>query len=124
MMTGYSTRNWNNALVCYLLEMKLLTKWLQEKFCKLGSQESVSDPLVITKFFTPGSNRTWYATEYDPSTRMFFWLVDGHEAELWYFSLDELQNYKGKFSIWIERDIHFDPIKLSALQKVLVPNYS
>lgn len=101
--------------------MKLLTKWLLDKFTALGSQEDIQDPLVIAKFFTPRSNWTWYATEYDPTTRMFFWLVDWHEAELWYFSLDELQNYKGRFHMWIERDIHFDPIKLSVLQKALVP---
>ena len=101
--------------------MKLLTKALLQKFKKIGCQEDVADPLVIAKFFTPMTNWTRYATEYDPDTRMFFGLVDGHEAELWYFSLDELQNYKGRFGIWIERDIHFDPINLSSLQKALSP---
>jgi hypothetical protein len=39
---------------------------------------------------------------------MFFGLVEGHEKELGYFNLSELQSVKGPFGLKIERDMHFD----------------
>jgi len=69
--------------------MKLLTKELENRFKKIWRQEW-KDAIIIAKFFTPFSNWTWYATEYDPETKTFFGLVDWFEKELGYFSLQEL----------------------------------
>lgn len=46
----------------------------------------------------------------------FFGLVDGHEAELGYFSLSELSAVKGRFGLGIERDRHFPPTTIGELQ--------
>tara|TARA_R110002012_G_scaffold124141_2_gene275035 strand:- start:174 stop:485 length:312 start_codon:yes stop_codon:yes gene_type:complete len=89
--------------------MKLLTKAILDKFEKVGSQEEVKDPVVIAKFFTPWSHWTWFATEYDPDSKLFFGLVEGHENEWGYFSFDELASLKGPFNLGIERDMMFDP---------------
>jgi|TARA_R110000803_G_C11790991_1_gene298028 hypothetical protein len=89
--------------------MKLLTKAIVNKFDKVGSQEEIKDPVVIAKFFTPWSNWTWFATEYDPERKIFFGMVHGHEKEWGYFSLDELVEVKGPFGLGIERDMMFDP---------------
>ncbi len=86
--------------------MQLMTKELEKRFAEVGSQEEVEDKLVIAKFFDPTGSWTWYATEYDPETRLFFGLVDGFEVEWGYFSLDELQNQKLKFGLGIERDLN------------------
>lgn len=90
--------------------MKLLTKEIEKKLPALYSNENrgPDETKVIVKFFTPWSNWTWYATEYDPVNRMFFGLVDGFERELGYFSLDELESIKGPFGLKIERDIHWN----------------
>jgi len=93
--------------------MKLLTKSLYKVFAKIWSQETTKDPIVIAKFFVPRNNWTRYATEFDPESRMFFWMVEGQETEMGYFSLDELENYEGKFGMGIERDIYFEPKVLS-----------
>jgi hypothetical protein len=45
--------------------MQLLTEELREQLPPLYSQEKVSDPQVICKFFTPDSQWTWYALEFD-----------------------------------------------------------
>ena len=45
----------------------------------------------------------------------FFGLVDGFERELGYFSLSELQAFRGRFGLGIERDLYFEPRRLSAL---------
>lgn len=94
--------------------MKLMNKELESIFKKVGSQEKVKDPIVIAKFFDPCGSGTWLALEYYPDEQTFFGYVMGlGENELGYFSLDELQNYKGKLGLGIERDLYFDKKPLS-----------
>lgn len=72
--------------------------------------------LALVKFFTPDSNWTWYASEFD-SEDTFFGLVSGFEVELGYFSLAELQSARGPLGLPIERDLHFKPQTLNELQE-------
>ena len=91
--------------------MKLMTKALEQRFARVGSQENVKDPLIIAKFFNPTGAGTWYATEYDPKDRIFFGYASifGDWNDEWgYFSLDELESYQGKFGLGIERDLYFN----------------
>ncbi len=93
--------------------MKLLTKAIEAKLLKspLGSHDGEKQPKVIVKFFTPDSNWTWYATEGSQTETgdwEFFGLVEGHESELGYFILSELQSAKGPYGLAIERDKYFD----------------
>ena len=90
--------------------MKLLTKKLKEKLPALYANENEADPKAIVKFFTPFSNWTWYATEFDGKDT-FFGLVDGFDKELGYFSLSELESLGAK----VERDRYFSPKPLSEL---------
>ena len=46
-----------------------------------------------------------------------FGLVSGHEDELGYFSLNELENLKGPFGLKVERDLYFQPTDLKSIQK-------
>lgn len=90
--------------------MKLITKELKERFEMVGSQEDIKDPLVIAKYFNPTGAGTWYATEYNPEERLFFGYVSifGDWNDEWgYFSLDELEGFKGQFGLGIERDLFF-----------------
>lgn len=96
--------------------MKLLTKELLKKLPPLYSQEKVEDPMVIVKFFHPCSNWTWYGIEYNPDTREFYGYVIGHEKELGYFSLDELQSIR-IMGLGVERDLYFDPTPLSVIKE-------
>lgn len=95
--------------------MKLLTKELAKKLPPLYGQENVpeDEKVVYAKFFTPMSNWTWYATEYDPEERIFYGLVFGHEKKWGYFSLDELQELADKHIV--ERDLYFDQCKIKEL---------
>jgi len=100
--------------------MKLISKELERQFPPLYSTENKepSEIKIITKFFDPCSNWTWYATEYDPVDRLFFGLVRGFEVELGYFSLDELEAVKGSLGLGIERDLYFGEHTLAeALEK-------
>jgi hypothetical protein len=88
--------------------VRLLTKTLLRRFAKVGEQD-VPNPIIVAKFFNPCGAGTWYATCYIPDERLFFgWaeiVLDG--GEWGYFSLDELQAYKGPFGIGIERDLYW-----------------
>ena len=96
--------------------MKLLTKELEQKFAKTGSQETSKEPIVIAKFFNPMGAGTWLATEYFPETKTFFGSVTlGYEWELGYFSLEELEEVQLPFGMKIERDLYFGEKKLSEL---------
>ena len=89
--------------------MKLLTEAIEKRFAQVGDQEDVEDPIVVAKFFNPTGAGTWFATEYDPEERIFFGYVslfNDHNNEFGTFSLDELESYRGKFGLGIERDIH------------------
>jgi hypothetical protein len=91
--------------------MKLMTKELEQKFSQVGSQENIKDPVIIAKFFNPAGPGTWYATEYDPETRTFFGYVSifGDWNDEWgTFSLDELESFRGKMGLGIERDLYFE----------------
>lgn len=102
--------------------MNLLTEELKVKFPKLKKTEgkNLKDIKVIAKFFDPCSQWTWYATEYDPTDRIFFGLVRGHETEMGYFSLDELESVKGALGLGIERDLYFSNHTLAeALEKAI-----
>ena len=96
--------------------MELLTEELRQQLPPLYSQEHVDDPLVVCKFFTPDSNWTWYVMEFDGED-LFFGLVVGFEKELGYFTLSELEEARGPLGLPIERDLHFQPMKLSEVRK-------
>ena len=93
-----------------------MTADLRTQLPQLYSQEEVDDPKAIAKFFTPDSNWTWYATEFD-GVDTFFGLVDGFEQELGYFSLKELEDIRGPLGLLVERDMHFGPKPLSAVRE-------
>lgn len=100
--------------------MKLLTKEIEARFKKIGSQEANPHPMIIAKFFNPTGAGYWYATEYNTEEKMFFGYVSlfgDHNDELGYFSLGELENFKGRFGLGIERDLHFGEQPLSSVMK-------
>ena len=96
--------------------MKLMTKELEKRFAQVGSKGNVKDPIVIAKFFYPAGSGTWYATEYHPKDKLFFGYVSifGDHCDEWgYFSLNELESFKGRFGLGIERDLYWTEIPAS-----------
>lgn len=89
--------------------MKLMTKEIEKKLPSLYSQEKVSNPKIIVKFFHPLSSWTWFVTEGDRQKDgdfLFFGLVDGFEKELGYFTLKQLEEVEVK-GLGVERDMYF-----------------
>ena len=97
-----------------------MTKALEKRFAKVGRQEKVEDPIIIAKFFNPTGGGTWFASEYNPKDKIFFGYASifGDHCDEWgYFSLEELEDYKGRFGLGIERDLHFTETKSSKIIK-------
>ena len=92
--------------------MKILTEEIKKKLPKLYEQEDKGgDAIVYLKMFCPDSDWTFFATEGSQKGDdfIFFGLVDGHEKELGYFSLAELQKVRGPMGLPIERDLYWQP---------------
>ena len=89
--------------------MKLLSKDLEREFEKQGdsSEKEFEDTKVIAKFFLTGTGWTWYAFEYDPTTKIFFGCIHGTYTELGSFSLEELKKIRNPLGLGVERDMYF-----------------
>lgn len=98
--------------------MRLMTPELEKRFAEIGSQSDIADPVIVAKFFNPTGGGTWYATEYDPKSKIFFGYVSifGDWNDEWgYFSLAELEFFVGSFGVGIERDLFWTEQKASAV---------
>ena len=88
--------------------MKLLTKAQRDKLIRNHTenegQEETKKHKVVVKLFNPVGIGTWYLTELNPYTNTAFGLADVHEKELGYIDLTELEEFKGKLGLGIERD--------------------
>ena len=80
---------------------------------RLYATQHEDDPVARIKLFTPDSSWTWYVLEFDPDDRLCFGLVIGHERELGYFSIEELEQVRGGLHLPVERDLYFEPKPLS-----------
>ena len=98
--------------------MELLTPEIREALPLLyANEEQGLAAQALVKFFTPDSNWTWYASEYDPEHRVAFGYVIGFEDELGYFSIEELEEVRGPRGLPIERDEFFKPKSLEEIRK-------
>ena len=94
--------------------MKLISEELREQLPPLYATQEEKDPIAHVKFFTPWTGWAWYATEFDGKD-LFFGLVDGFDCEFGYFSLAELEAVRGPGGLRIERDLYFEPTRVSQL---------
>jgi hypothetical protein len=95
--------------------MHLLTKAIRRKLPPLyANEEKGTGALAIVKFFTPDSDWTWYASEFDGDD-LFFGLAVGFELELGYFQFSELQSIRGKLGLPVERARFYKPTPLREL---------
>ena len=117
--------------------MKLLTKEIAKQIPPLYAQDGKGErAIAYVKFFDPTSQWTWYATEANAVLKggreislqeamenpeliddvIFFGWVIGHEKELGYFNLKELESVRGRLNLGIERDLHFNPKPLNEIR--------
>lgn len=92
--------------------MKLLTKTIEKKFIKnppYTQRKKGMDAEVLVKYFNPSGVGTWLITEAEKLENGDWWLYGyieiGHEWEWGPILLSELQNFKGRWGLGIERDL-------------------
>ncbi len=104
--------------------MELLPKEIREKLPELYAQDGKGgEAVVYLKLFTPTANWTWWITEGSPIKDddgnevdfHFFGLVQGHEMELGYASLKELESVIGPLELGVERDLYWQPKTLKEI---------
>lgn len=69
----------------------LVDKELERTIPKLYDQENSEVKTIYARFYHPSYNYEWYAMEYSVLQGLFYGLVEGHELEYGYFTLDELE---------------------------------
>lgn len=92
---------------------KLMTADIRSKIPPLYSQDGKgNDAVIYAKFFSPYTNWTWYATEFDGDDTFFGGVsspMTYGSIELGYFTLSELENASGMGGTLplVERDLYF-----------------
>jgi hypothetical protein len=110
--------------------MTLLPDEIRAKLPELDAIEHDTDPIVQCKFFCPWNHWTWFVvegavTEYEEgehgfeSDYIFFGWVHGHADEYGYFTLSELESIQGPYGLRIERDLYFEPCRMSEARQRL-----
>jgi hypothetical protein len=95
--------------------MKITADEILSALPAIGSTDGQGgDAVALTKLFTPDSSWTWHLTEASRQGDdvLMFGLVDGHEKELGYVSLNELISVRGPMGLPIELDLYWSPKKL------------
>lgn len=110
---------------CGMPSELLLPRATFDALPRIRATDGVPDALALVKFFAPGSNWTWFASEAGPvfddgvlvDVEMFG-LVIGAEVEFGYFSLCELGLFRGRVSRYlpVERDLHWRPRPLAEIR--------
>lgn len=98
----------------------LLTQELKDRFLKVGDQQDNPDPIIVAHFFNPQGAGDWYCFSYDDVDQIFFGYVSifkDWNDEMWYFTVQELESYKGPLGLGIERDRYRHEIPFSQLKK-------
>lgn len=83
---------------------------------------AVADKVIVAKWFSPYSNFTWYAVEFEPTTRNIFCYVQSDFSEWGYSNLDEMQAVTVFNGVpGVERDTSWEPITVrEAVERRLI----
>lgn len=102
--------------------MKLFTKAIEAKAqAQFPLGNDLEKQVVVAKFFNSTGSGTWYLINQDPQDNDYLWgICHIFEWEVGSFSKSELENYRGKFGLGIERDLHFEEVNAKELLKRLV----
>lgn len=75
------------------------------------------DPICKVKLFNPTGGGTWYLASYDPATEIAYGVAEIQVREAGPIYMPELVQYRGRFGLPIERDLHWDPKPMSEILK-------
>ncbi len=102
--------------------MKLFTKAIEAKAqAQYHLGNDLEKQVVVAKFFNPTCAGTWYLINQDPRDNDYLWgICHIFVWEVGSFSKYKLENFKGRFGLGIERDLHFEEVNAKILFNNLV----
>ena len=96
--------------------MELILQEAKQQIPKLYETKEQNNPIAYVKLFL--DSWTWYITEMSIDNNICFgYVISPFGAELGYFSLEEIKGIKGNLGIVVERDLSFNPTRLSVIKK-------
>lgn len=101
--------------------MKLITNAIEQKlFSQYKFGSDLKKQKVVAKIFNPTGSWTWYLINSDPDDPDYIWaIVDGFAIEVGSVSRKELESFRGRFGIGLERDLFFSPVKAATVWEAL-----
>ena len=102
--------------------MKLFTKEIEKKAqSQFPFGNDLEKQVIVAKFFNPTGAGTWYLVNQDPEDHDYLWgICYIFTWEVGSFSKSELENYRGKFGLGIERDLYFEEVNAKVLYESLI----
>jgi hypothetical protein len=77
--------------------------------------------VVVAKFFNSTGSETWYLINQDTNDSDYCWgICHIFEWKVGSFSKSEIENFRGKFGLGIERDLHFEEVNAKELFEKLL----
>jgi hypothetical protein len=89
--------------------MKLLTKAVERQLRRAWEKP---DGIARAHFFNPSGAGDWFIEGYNPNKELFYGLCCIQTAEYGYVHKSELEEFKGRFGLRIERDKFWTPKSL------------
>ncbi len=101
--------------------MKLFTKEIEKKAqTQFPKGNDLESQVIVAKFFNPSGAGTWYLMNQDPNDTDYLWgICYIFEWEIGSFSKSELENFKGRMGLGIERDLNFKQVNAKELWEKL-----
>lgn len=97
--------------------MKLFTKEIEEKAQEQYPKGSdLESQVIVAKFFNPTGAGSWFLMNQDPNDPDYLWgICHIFEWEIGSFLKSDLENFRGKFGLGIERDLNFEVVNAKEL---------
>lgn len=104
---------------------KMMTEELKKQLPPLYSQVEIEDPEILVHYFNPYGRGDWFVIEFDADDRFFGYCCISF-CELGCFSLKELEETYvnlGELELPLERDLDWQPKRLSEVRIEMVDRY-
>jgi Protein of unknown function (DUF2958) len=99
--------------------MELLPQEVRATIPPLYATENEPDPIVWVKYFNPWSDWVWYIIEFEEveGAAFFYGWLAGSTDRPGQFMRSTLECMRAYYGLTIERDLHFEPCRLSTVKQ-------
>jgi hypothetical protein len=114
-----TTLDYNLAEVASSFQRKPAYRYIRKAdkiLARLPHDASFDTTKCLVKLFDPTGAGTWYIASYDATDGVAYGVADlGYGPEFGAIYIPELVDFRGRFGLPIERDLHWKPKTITAL---------